>query len=70
MMADRFGRGSQSFEDASDVILALKPGSPGLARIAEVAAADISSRAGSSTRLLSFQRGFVPLMLASHPLAS
>ncbi|GAA5992370.1 hypothetical protein JCM10908_000450 [Rhodotorula pacifica] len=54
---------SWSSEDASNVILDLKPGSPGLARIAEVVAANISSQAGSSARVLSFQRGFVPLVL-------
>ncbi|GAA5867315.1 hypothetical protein JCM3774_003543 [Rhodotorula dairenensis] len=49
---------SWSLEDASNVILGLKALSPGLARIAEVVAADISPKAGSSSRLLSFQRGF------------
>ncbi|GAA5970767.1 hypothetical protein JCM8115_003167 [Rhodotorula mucilaginosa] len=56
---------SWSLEDASNVILDFKPREPGLARVAEVVAADISSQAGSSSTLLSFQRGFVPLYLTS-----
>lgn len=61
----RLGQTLQALEDASNVILDFKPREPGLARVAEVVAADISSQAGSSSTLLSFQRGFVPLVLAS-----
>lgn len=61
----RLGQTLQALEDASNVILDFKSREPGLARVAEVVAADISSQAGSSSTLLSFQRGLVPLVLAS-----
>ncbi|GAA6023384.1 hypothetical protein JCM10207_002528 [Rhodosporidiobolus poonsookiae] len=53
-----------SNQDASNILIRLGTlGRPGLARLAEIVNTPISTRAGSNPNVLSFQRGFMALVM-------